>query len=126
MGETFSLEAASKPVPIQSVSRRPHHAVMNHADDATYMMDCDQAVFHFEADNLPPLGYATYHVTRNGVEIAELRPLTRRRRMTAHELVGRHRKLPPVDHPRMRDEADEFFGTDDRIDDGDTAELDHD
>ena len=66
----------------------------------------------------------TYHVTRNGVEIAELRPLTRRRRMTADELIERHRRLPPVDHARMRDEADEFFGTDDRVGDGDAADLD--
>lgn len=62
-----------------------------------------------------------YHVTRNGVEIAELRPVTRRRRLTADELVERHRRLPRVDHGRMRDEADEFFGTEDRIDDGTPA-----
>ena len=59
----------------------------------------------------------TYHVTRNGVEIAELRPLARRRRLTATELVERHRSLPRVDHDRMRVEADEFFGTEDRVDD---------
>jgi prevent-host-death family protein len=59
----------------------------------------------------------TYHVTRNGVEVAELRPLTRRRRLTAAELVERHRRLPRVDHDRMRAEADEFFGTEDRVDD---------
>jgi prevent-host-death family protein len=67
-----------------------------------------------------------YHVTRNGVEIAELRPVTRRRRLTADELVERHRRLPRVDHVRMRDEADEFFGTEDRVDGGDTVERDHD
>lgn len=61
----------------------------------------------------------TYHVTRNGVEIAELRPLPRRRRLTAEELVERHRRLPRVDHTRMRQEADEVFGTEDRIDDED-------
>jgi prevent-host-death family protein len=60
----------------------------------------------------------TYHVTRNGVEIAELRPLTRRRRLTADELVERHRRLPRVDHGQMRAEADEFFGSEDRIDEG--------
>ena len=62
-----------------------------------------------------------YHVTRNGVEIAELRPVTRRRRLSADELVERHRRLPRIDHDRMRDEADEFFGTEDRVDDGDVA-----
>jgi prevent-host-death family protein len=64
----------------------------------------------------------TFHVTRNGVEIAELRPLTRRRRLTAAELVDRHRRLPHVDHDRMRAEADEFFGTEDRVDDGSRAD----
>lgn len=53
----------------------------------------------------------TYHITRNGTEVAELRPLTRRRRLSAEELVARHRRLPRVDHRRMRDEADEFYGS---------------
>jgi prevent-host-death family protein len=64
----------------------------------------------------------TYHVTRNGVEVAEVRPLSRRRRLTAEELVERHRRLPRVDHVRMRHEADEFFGTEDRIGDDDGGE----
>jgi prevent-host-death family protein len=59
----------------------------------------------------------TYHVTRNGVEVAELRPIARRRRMTAEELVERHRRLPRVNYARMRLEADEFFGTQDRVGD---------
>jgi prevent-host-death family protein len=63
-----------------------------------------------------------YHVTRNGVEIAEVRPVTRRRRLTAEELVERHRRLPRVDRDRMRDEADELFGTEDRVDDDTSAE----
>ncbi|WP_281178410.1 type II toxin-antitoxin system Phd/YefM family antitoxin [Amycolatopsis jejuensis] len=58
----------------------------------------------------------TYHVTRNGVEVAELRPVSRRRRPTAEELVRRHRLLPRVDAARMREDADEFFGTEDRVD----------
>jgi prevent-host-death family protein len=61
----------------------------------------------------------TYHVTRNGVEVAELRPIVRRRRLTAEELVERHRKLPRVDHARIQQEADEFFGTEDRVGDDD-------
>jgi prevent-host-death family protein len=64
----------------------------------------------------------TYHVTRNGVEVAEVRPLSRRRRLTAEELVERHRRLPRVDHARMRQEADEFFGTEDRIGDDDAGD----
>lgn len=66
----------------------------------------------------------SYHITRNGVEVAELRPLSRRRRLTAEELVERHRKLPRVDHARMRQEADEFFGTEDRVGDDDAWERD--
>lgn len=59
----------------------------------------------------------TYHITRNGIEVAELRPLARRRRLSADELVARHRRLPRVDYARMRAEADEFFGTEERLDD---------
>jgi prevent-host-death family protein len=60
-----------------------------------------------------------YRITRSGTEVAELRPLNRRRRLTAEELVARHRLLPGVDYGRMRREADEFFGTEDRVDDQD-------
>lgn len=63
----------------------------------------------------------TYHITRNGIEVAELRPVTRRRRLTAEELVERHRKLPRVDYRLMRLEADEFFG-DERVGEGDPWE----
>lgn len=61
----------------------------------------------------------TYHVTRNGIEVAELRPLPRRRRLSAEELVARHRRLPHVEYAAMRAEADELFGSEDRIDDED-------
>lgn len=64
----------------------------------------------------------TYHVTRNGIEVAELRPVPRRRRLTAEELVERHKALPRVDHARMRREADEFFGEEDRVGDFDPWE----
>jgi len=60
-------------------------------------------------------GGETYHITRNGVEVAELRPLPRRRRLSAGELVARHRRLPHVDSVRLRRDADEFFGTEDRV-----------
>jgi prevent-host-death family protein len=59
----------------------------------------------------------TFHITRNGTEVAELRPLRPRHRLSAEELVARHRGLPRVDYARMREEADEFFGTEDRVDD---------
>lgn len=64
----------------------------------------------------------TYHITRNGVEVAELRPVRRRRRLSAEELVARHRKLPRVDYAFMRREADEFFGTEERVGDDDPWE----
>ncbi|MTD52710.1 type II toxin-antitoxin system Phd/YefM family antitoxin [Amycolatopsis pithecellobii] len=60
-----------------------------------------------------------YYITRNGVEVAELRPITRKRRLTAEELVERHRRLPHVDGMAMRADADAFFGSEDRIGDDD-------
>ncbi|MEO6084421.1 MAG: hypothetical protein ABIQ18_15075 [Umezawaea sp.] len=39
-----------------------------------------------------------------------------RLRLSAEELVARHRRLPAVDHALMRQESDEFFGTEDRLD----------
>lgn len=63
-----------------------------------------------------------YHITRNGVEIAEVRPLsTRRRFVPVEELQQRWRNAPPVSHARMREEADEFFGNEDRVGDDENA-----
>ncbi|MGW6422632.1 type II toxin-antitoxin system prevent-host-death family antitoxin [Nocardia sp. NPDC055053] len=53
----------------------------------------------------------TIRVTCNGVEIAEVRPVARRRRRSAEELVARHRALPRVAYASMRQEADDFFGS---------------
>lgn len=64
----------------------------------------------------------TYHITRNGAEVAELRPIRRRRRLSAEELVARHRRLPRVDHADMRRDVDEFFGAPDRVGDDDPWE----
>lgn len=58
----------------------------------------------------------TFRVSRNGVYVAELRPLSSHRRLTAEELVARHRKLPRIDAAELRAEADEVLG-DDTIDD---------
>lgn len=66
----------------------------------------------------------TYHITRNGTEVAELRPLGRRRRLTAQELVARHRRLPRVDFTQLRQEADDFFGGDDRLGDDSGGDAD--
>lgn len=54
----------------------------------------------------------TYRITRSGTEVAELRPVSRRRRLTAEELVAKRRGMPRVDSARMRAESDEFFGPD--------------
>ena len=54
----------------------------------------------------------TYHVTRNGVEVAELRPIRRGRQLSAEELVAKHRRLPRMDGVELRRDADEVFGED--------------
>ncbi|NEA64709.1 type II toxin-antitoxin system Phd/YefM family antitoxin [Streptomyces sp. SID12488] len=60
----------------------------------------------------------TYRVTRNGIEVAELRPLTGRCRPSAEQLVARHLMLPRVDYAQMRAEADEVFEGEERVDTG--------
>jgi antitoxin (DNA-binding transcriptional repressor) of toxin-antitoxin stability system len=60
----------------------------------------------------------TYHITRNGTEIAEVRPLsTRRRFVPVEELQYKWRNAPTIDYARMRSEADEFFDSEDRLGD---------
>ncbi len=53
-------------VPVQVATRRPHHATMNHAGDAAQMMSCEQVKFHFEARDLPALGYSTFRFNPKG------------------------------------------------------------
>ncbi|WP_291756324.1 type II toxin-antitoxin system Phd/YefM family antitoxin [Cellulomonas sp. 73-92] len=48
----------------------------------------------------------SFVVTRDGVEVAELRPL-RRRGLSAAELVARFRQAPRVDPDRLRRDIDE-------------------
>lgn len=60
----------------------------------------------------------SFRITRNGVDVAELSPISSQRKLSAAELVSRHKRLPHVDWPAMRDEADAVFGSD-RIDEGD-------
>jgi antitoxin (DNA-binding transcriptional repressor) of toxin-antitoxin stability system len=57
----------------------------------------------------------TYVITRNGAEIAELRALGRRRRLSAQALTERHRGLPRVDVGRVVGDAEAFFGNGDRV-----------
>lgn len=51
----------------------------------------------------------TYHVTRDGAEVAELRPPTYRKRLNTDEVIDVVKDLPRVDYAQMRAEADEFF-----------------
>ena len=55
-----------------------------------------------------------YRITRNGAEIAEVRPLsTRRRFVPVEELQRRWRGVPAFDPAALRSEASDFFGDDD-------------
>jgi len=47
-------------VPVHVLTRHPHHAVVNHAGDATAMMTCERVRIQFEADAVPGLGYTSY------------------------------------------------------------------
>lgn len=60
----------------------------------------------------------TLHVTRNGVEVVEVRPIPRWRGLSARELLERHRSVR-ISYSAMRAEADELFGNQDRVDEGD-------
>ena len=62
----FSLRDAvtGEPIPVQCASRKPHWAVVNHALDAPSMMRAERFTVHFEAGDIPGLGYATYVVDR--------------------------------------------------------------
>ncbi|HNR35303.1 MAG TPA: glycoside hydrolase family 38 C-terminal domain-containing protein [Candidatus Hydrogenedentes bacterium] len=47
-------------VPVHVLTRHPHHAVVNHAGDATAMMTCERVRIQFEVYAVPGLGYTTY------------------------------------------------------------------
>lgn len=51
---------------VQMVTRKPHHAVMNHDGDATAMMESEQVTCHVELNDVPALGYASYRLDRKG------------------------------------------------------------
>jgi 2-O-(6-phospho-alpha-D-mannosyl)-D-glycerate hydrolase len=55
-----------KPVPVQIATRKPHHAVVTNPRDAAHTMKCEQITFHFDAHDLPALGYATYRLNPTG------------------------------------------------------------
>jgi len=51
-------------IPVQVLCRGPHHVVVTHPGDSKAMMACDRVRFHFLAENVPGLGYATYRLQR--------------------------------------------------------------
>lgn len=57
----------------------------------------------------------TVIVTRNGVAVAEVRPIQRRSFVPSVELMRSLRDLPRMDYESMKAEADELWG-EDRLD----------
>jgi alpha-mannosidase len=68
----FSIVEADtgKEVPMQIAWRKPQKAIINHALDATAMMDCERAAVHLYVEDIPPMGYMTLKVVRK----AAMRP----------------------------------------------------
>lgn len=64
----FTLRDAvtGETVATQCAARRPKWAVVNHAFDAPSMMHSERFTVHFDAAQLPGLGYATFVVDRTG------------------------------------------------------------
>lgn len=58
--EVADAGAKRKAEPVQLAVRKPHSAVVNHAADATYMLESEQVKFHFEAKDIPAFGYSTF------------------------------------------------------------------
>ena len=54
----------------------------------------------------------TVIVTRNGVAVAEVRPLQRRAFAATADLLRSFRELPPLNHDALRADADAAFGAD--------------
>ncbi len=55
--------------PVQISTRKPHHAVVNHAGDAPAMMECEQVRFHFLAKDIPALGYTVYRLVHSSASL---------------------------------------------------------
>jgi prevent-host-death family protein len=54
----------------------------------------------------------TVIVTRNGVAVAELRPVQRRTFAASADLLRSFRDLPPLNYDTLRADADALFGED--------------
>lgn len=67
-GEFALIEATTgERVPVQGVDRKLFWAVVNHPGDATAMMKSQRFQIHFEARDIPALGYATFRIDRSGM-----------------------------------------------------------
>ncbi|MFA7693122.1 MAG: hypothetical protein GX117_11495 [Candidatus Hydrogenedentes bacterium] len=53
-------------IPMQCAARKPQWVIVNHAADATAMMQTERFKIYFEAESVPGLGYASYYVDRDG------------------------------------------------------------
>lgn len=49
-------------LPVQILSQSPGHAVVNHPDDATLMMNCEKVDLYLRAEKVPGLGYSTFRL----------------------------------------------------------------
>ena len=63
---TLRDAATGEIAPTQLAARKPHWAVVDHAYDAPCMMRSERFIVHFEAQDVPGLGYASYYVDRQG------------------------------------------------------------
>lgn len=64
---TLRDAATGELVAVQCAARSPHWSVVNHAWDAPSMMRSERFIIHFNAENIPGLGYASYVVDCTGV-----------------------------------------------------------
>ena len=68
LGREFDLEPADgrTRVPVQIATRKPHHVVVTQPGDVAHTMKCEQIAVHFEARDVPALGYTSFRLNGNG------------------------------------------------------------
>ena len=65
LGEFALVDVTTgKRAQVQVCDRKPHNAVVNHAEDAPANMKTEQFTVHLAADDIPAMGYATLKVDR--------------------------------------------------------------
>ncbi len=63
-GEFALCDVDGNPVPTQLLTRKPHTAIVNHAGDAPANMPTEQFQIHFEAKDVPAMGYTSFKLDR--------------------------------------------------------------